>query len=328
MAEFWAAALGLTLLMYVLLDGFDLGVGILFGVAPDEAARRHMMQAIAPVWDGNGTWLVLTATILFGAFPLVYALLLSAFYLPLLLMLAAMIFRGVAFEFRYKAFGMRWVWDAGFAGGSLVATFVQGMAIGALVQELPVQAGRYAGGAFGWASPFALMCGVGLCGGYSLLGAAWLCTKTEGDVRDFGYRALPKLLGTVLVFLVAAFAYALGMNLRVLHRWLERPEMVVLPLVGLVACAVMVVAVRRRADGVLFPAAATLFGTAFATLASSFLPYMVPFSVTIQQAAAPHSSLAFMFWGAGVVVLPVTFVYTLVVYRIFKGKIAPAAEYN
>ena len=328
MEDFWAAALGLTLLLYVLLDGFDLGVGMLFGIAPDETARRHMMQAIAPVWDGNGTWLVLTATILFGAFPLVYSLLLSAFYLPLLVMLAAMIFRGVAFEFRYKASGMRRLWDAGFAGGSLLATFVQGTAIAALVQELPIQDGRYTGGPFGWATPFALLCGVGLCAGYALLGASWLCTKTEGDVREFGYRVLPKLVGGVLVFLAAAFVYALGMNLRVLHRWLERPEMAVFPLVGLAACLVLVVAVRRRVDRLLFPAAAAVFGMAFATLVASFMPYMVPFSITIQQAASPHSSLAFMFWGAGIFVLPLTLIYTLLVYRVFKGKIAPAAEYN
>src|SRR4051812_5061645 len=169
MAEFWAAALALTLLLYVLLDGFDLGVGILFGVAPDETARRHMMRAISPVWDGNETWLVLAATILFGAFPPVYALLLSAFYLPLLVMLAALILRGVAFEFRYKSRRLRRVWDAGFAGGSLLAAFVQGVTVGALVQELPVQDGRYAGDAFAWASPFALLCGVGLCLGYALL---------------------------------------------------------------------------------------------------------------------------------------------------------------
>ena len=328
MADFWAGALGLTLLLYVLLDGFDLGVGMLFGIAPDEAARRHMMQAIAPVWDGNETWLVLAATILFGAFPLVYSLLLSAFYLPLLVMLAALILRGVAFEFRYKAVGFRRVWDAGFAGGSLLAAFVQGVAIGAMVQELPILGGHYVGGPFGWLSPFALLCGVGLCAGYALLGAAWLCSKTVEDVRDFGYRLLPWLLGTVLLFLLAAFAYALGMNLRVLHRWVERPVMLLLPVIGVTACAGLVIGIRRRSDALLFPMAALIFGAAFATLAASFLPYMVPFSVTVQQAASPHSSLAFMFWGAGVFVLPITLVYTLMVYWVFKGKIAPAAEYT
>jgi cytochrome d ubiquinol oxidase subunit II len=328
MAMFWVGALGLTLLLYVLLDGFDLGVGILFGVAPSETARRQMMHAIAPVWDGNETWLVLTATILFGAFPLVYSVILSAFYLPLLVMLAAMILRGVAFEFRYKAVGLRRVWDAGFAGGSLLAAFVQGTAVGAIVQELPVRDGRYTGGSFGWLSPFALLCGVGLCLGYTLLGAAWLSSKTERDVRDLGYRLLPWLLAAVLAFLALASAYALSMDLRVLHRWVERPAMLLFPLIGVAACAGLAIAIRRRIDVLLYPAAALIFIAAFGTLVASFLPYMVPFSVTIEQAAAPHSSLAFMFWGAGVVVLPITLVYTLLVYRVFKGKIAPSDEYN
>ncbi len=321
MIAFWAAALALTLLLYVLLDGFDLGVGMLFGIAPSETARRHMMQAIAPVWDGNETWLVLAATILFGAFPLVYALLLSAFYLPLLLMLAALILRGVAFEFRAKSRRLRGVWDAGFVGGSACAAFVQGTTVGALVQELPIRDGLYVGGAFAWLSPFSLLCGLGLCLGYALLGAAWLCGKTEDDVRDLGFRMMPRLLVGVLVFLAAAFLYALAMNLRVLHRWTERPELLILPLVGALASAGLFYAGRRRIDALPFPLAAVIFASAFATLAGSFLPYMVPFTITLAQAAAPEASLSFLFWGAGVVVLPITLIYTLVVYRIFKGKI-------
>ncbi|MDP4024617.1 cytochrome d ubiquinol oxidase subunit II [Methylobacterium sp. NEAU 140] len=321
MIAFWASALALSLLLYVVLDGFDLGVGMLFGIAPDEAARRHMMQAIAPVWDGNETWLVVAGTILFGAFPAAYALLLSAFYLPLLAMLAALILRGVAFEFRYKARRLRRLWDAGFVGGSAFAAFAQGAAVGALVEELPIANGQYAGGPFGWLSPFAVLCGFGLCLGYALLGAAWLCNKTEADVRDLGYRLLPRLLVGVLLFLAAAFAYALAMNLRVLHRWFERPEMLILPLVGAAACAGLVHAARRRIDALPFPLVATIFAAAFATLAASFLPYMVPFTITIEEAAAPPSSLSFLFWGAGVVVLPITLIYTVVVYRVFKGKV-------
>ena len=326
MIAFWDGALALTLLLYVLLDGFDLGVGMLFGIAPDETARRHMMRAIAPVWDGNETWLVLAATILFGAFPMVYALLLSAFYLPLLLMLAALILRGVAFEFRYKSRRLRRVWDAGFVGGSVCAAFVQGTTVGALVQELPIRDGHYVGGAFAWLSPFSLLCGLGLCLGYALLGAAWLCNKTEADVRDLGFRLMPRLLAGVLIFLAAAFLYALAMNLRVLHRWTERPELLLLPLVGAVASAGLLYAGRRRIDALPFPLAALIFAAAFATLAGSFLPYMVPFTITLTEAAAPEASLSFMFWGAGVVVLPITLIYTLVVYRIFKGKIQLEGE--
>ena len=327
MIEFWAAALAVSLLLYVVLDGFDLGVGMLFAIAPNETARRHMMQSISPVWDGNETWLVVAAATLFGAFPLVYSVLLSAFYLPLIVMLLALILRGVAFEFRYKSRRMRWVWDAGFAGGSFVAAFIQGMTVGALVKELPMQGIAYVGGPFGWFSPFAVLCGAGLCLGYALLGASWLTFKTGDDVRALGFRYIPWLLGALLVFLAAAFAYALGANLRVLQRWVERPAMLVFPAVGAAACAGLVAAVRRRIDWVPFPMAALIFLAAFATLAASFLPYMVPFSITLDQAAAPPSSLAFLFWGAGIVVLPVTFIYTLVVYWIFKGKVV-LAEYD
>ena len=327
MIEFWAAALALSLLLYVVLDGFDLGIGMLFAIAPNELARRHMMQSISPVWDGNETWLVVAAAILFGAFPLVYSVLLSAFYLPLIVMLLALILRGVAFEFRYRAVGMRRVWDIGFSGGSFVATFIQGATVGALVQELPMQGVHYVGGTFGWFSPFALLCGVGLCLGYGLLGAGWLTYKTETDTRDLGYRYMPWLLAGVLLFLAAATAYALAMQLRVLHRWTELPAMLVLPLLGLLACGGMVVAIRRRIDWLPLLMTAVIFVTAFATLAASFLPYMVPFSITLDQAASPQSSLSFMFWGAGLVVLPITVIYTLAVYWIFKGKVQ-LADYD
>ena len=178
------SVLAVSILLYVLLDGFDLGVGILFGLTRSETRRRAMMSAVAPIWDGNETWLVVAGVVLWGAFPIVYATLFSAFYLPLLLMLAGLILRGVAFEFRYKTERMRWIWDAGFAGGSLVAAFIQGMTVGALVEGLPVANGQYTGGEFGWFSPFAVMCGVGLCLGYALLGACWLVRKCEGEVRE------------------------------------------------------------------------------------------------------------------------------------------------
>ncbi len=321
MIHFWAAALAVSLLLYVVLDGFDLGIGMLFAIAPNELARRHMMQSISPVWDGNETWLVVAAAVLFGAFPLVYSVLLSAFYLPLIVMLLALILRGVAFEFRYRAVGMRRVWDIGFSGGSFVATFIQGATVGALVQELPMQGVHYVGGTFGWLSPFALLCGLGLCLGYALLGAGWLTYKTETDTRDLGYRYMPWLLAGVLLFLAAATAYALAMQLRVLHRWIELPAMLVLPLLGLLACGGLVMAIRRRIDWMPLPMVAVIFATAFATLAASFLPYMVPFTITLDQAASPQSSLSFMFWGAGIVVLPITVIYTLAVYWIFKGKV-------
>jgi cytochrome d ubiquinol oxidase subunit II len=326
---FWAAILALGLALYVVLDGFDLGVGILFGFTRNEGVRRRMLSAISPVWDGNETWLLIGGTVLWAAFPVVYALILSAFYLPICLMLAALVLRGVAFEFRQKASERtRFVWDLGFAGGSLVAAFVQGAAIGALVRGLPVTDGRFAGdGAFAWVSPFSLLCGLGLCLGDALLGAAWLVMKSDGPVRDRGYRAISWLLAAVLVFLAFAFSAALQMDLPVMHRWIDRPWLAVFPAVGVSAVIVIVSGLRRRRDSWPFMGAVVIFLAAFATLAASFLPYLVPFSLTINQAAAPTRSLAFIFWGAGIVVLPQILVYTVIVYTVFKGKVDAGSEY-
>src|SRR6202451_1144976 len=223
MVSYWIFVLALSILLYVLLDGFDLGIGILFGRTRDEAKRRGMMAAVAPVWDGNETWLVVNGVVLWGAFPIVYASLFSAFYLALLLMLAGLILRGVAFEFRYQGERMRPIWDRRFAGGSLVAAFIQGTMVGALVQGLPVANGHYIGGEFGWVSPFAFICGVGLCLGYTLLGACWLVRKSEGELRESAYRLIPSLSIGLFVFLIVVFGYALVENLRVISRWLERP---------------------------------------------------------------------------------------------------------
>src|SRR5882757_6044837 len=301
---FWAAILALGLALYVVLDGFDLGVGILFGFTRNEGLRRGMLSTISPVWDGNETWLVIGGTVLWAAFPIVYALILSAFYLPICLMLAALILRGVAFEFRQKAsVRTRFVWDLGFAGGSLVAVFVQGAAIGALVHGLPVTDGRFAGaGALAWVSPFSLLCGLGLCLGDALLGAAWLVMKSDGQLRDRAYRAISWLLAGVLVFLAFAFTAALKMNLPVMQRWIDRPWLAVFPAVGMSAVVVIVSGLRRRRDSWPFMGVVMIFLAAFATLAASFLPYLVPFSLTINRAAAPTHSLAFIFWGAGIVV--------------------------
>jgi len=322
---FWVAILAVSILLYVLLDGFDLGIGILFGLTRDETRRRAMMSAVAPIWDGNETWLVVAGVVLWGAFPVVYATLFSAFYLPLLLMLAGLILRGVAFEYRYKTERMRWIWDAGFAGGSLVAAFIQGLTVGALVEGLPIANGQYSGGEFGWFSPFAILCGVGLCLGYALLGACWLVKKSEADLRDAAYRLIPYLSVGLLAFLVVVFAYALAENLQVMSRWLERPYLLVFPAIGVIAALVAAASVRHRRDGVPFYMVALIFVAAFGTLAISFWPYMIPFSITVEEAASPHSTLAFMFWGAGIIVFPLMLIYTVISYTVFRGKVRPTA---
>ena len=202
MILYWAAILAISTLLYVLLDGFDLGVGIMSAGARSDATRDAMMSAIAPIWDGNETWLIVTGVVLWGAFPIVYATLLSAFYLPLILMLAGLILRGVAFEYRHRTERWRWLWDASFAGGSFVAAFMQGLTVGRLVEGLPIANGYYVGGDLGWLSPFAVLCGVGLCIGYSLLGACWLVRKCQGDVREFAYGLIPLLSLALLLFLI------------------------------------------------------------------------------------------------------------------------------
>ncbi|HUK07227.1 MAG TPA: cytochrome d ubiquinol oxidase subunit II [Stellaceae bacterium] len=327
MILFWVAVLTISTFLYVLLDGFDLGVGILFGLTRDEGSRRAMLSAVAPIWDGNETWLVVTGVILWGAFPIVYATLLSAFYLPLLLMLAGLILRGVAFEFRNKTERLRWIWDAGFGGGSLVAAFVQGMTVGALVEGLPISNGYYAGGEFGWLSPFAVLCGIGLCLGYTLLGACWLVKKCEAAVRDAAYRLIPTLSIGLLLFLLIVFGYALGEHLQVMGRWAERPYLFVFPVIGVVAAIVLAGSVRQRHDDAPFYMVALIFAAAFGTLAISFWPYMIPFSITIDEAAAPHSSLTFMFWGAGLFVFPLMLVYTAISLRVFRGKADSTAHH-
>src|ERR1700730_8302425 len=328
MVMFWVSLLAISILLYVLLDGVDLGVGLLFVLATGETRRGAMLHAGAPTWDGNETWLVVTAVILWGAFPLAYAMLLPAFYLPLIVMLLGLILRGVAFEFRYKTKRLRWVWDLSFAGGSLIATFIQGMTVGALVEGLPFTNGEYSGGEVGWLTPFAALCGLGLCLGYALLGACWLVRECEGEVRDVARGQIPLLAVGVLAFLVVVFAYALAENLPILHRWIDRPYLFVFPAIGAVAAIVLALSILNHKDHWPFYAVALILISAFGTLALSFWPYMIPSVITIDRAAAPPSSLAFMFWGCGVIVFPLMLIYTLVSYRVFRGKVRETAGYG
>jgi cytochrome bd ubiquinol oxidase subunit II len=307
MVLFWVAVLALSVLLYVLLDGFDLGVGILFGFARHEASRQSMMAAVAPVWDGNETWLVVSGVVLWGAFPLVYSILFSALYLPVLFMVAGLILRGVAFEFRTKAQRARWLWTGAFLGGSLVAAFMQGAMVGALVQGIAVARGQYVGDALSWLTPFAVLAGLGLCLAYALLGACWLVRKSTGELHDTARRWIPALALGLLAVLIAVFVYALAEDLRILQRWLQRPYLFVFPLIAVAAASYLAVRLRQyrvQGDATPFTVVAVVFAAAFGTFLISFWPYMIPFSVTIDQAAAPHSSLAFMFWGEGLFVLP------------------------
>ena len=327
MIFYWAAILAISTLLYVLLDGLDLGVGIISGGAGSRARRDAMMNAIAPIWDGNETWVVVTGVVLWGAFPIVYATLLSAFYLPLILMLAGLILRGVAFEYRHRTERWQALWAASFTGGSFVAAFMQGLTVGRLVEGLPIANGHYVGGDLGWLTPFAVLCGVGLCIGYSLLGACWLVRKCQGDVREFAYGLIPLLSLALLLFLIAVFGFALIEHLRVMNRWLERPYLFVFPAGGIIAAIFLAASLQRRSDQAPFRIVAIIFAAAFGTLALSFWPFMIPFSITIEDAAAPQSSLAFMFWGAGLFVFPLMLLYTATNYSVFRGRLRPDADH-
>ncbi len=325
---FWAGVLAFSILVYVLLDGFDLGVGILFALNPDEAHRQQMMGSIAPVWDGNETWLIIVGTVLFGAFPVVYSIFLSAFYLPVALLLVALILRGVAFEFRYKDERHRWLWDLGFILGSIVAAFVQGAAIGAMVAGIAVEDGRFVGGPFDWVAPFPMLCGLGLVLGYMLLGAGWLALKTEGELRDWAYAWLPRLMKGVIGFVALALIATLIGNFEVVQRWLAQPWLFLFPLLASAAAWGLLRGVDARRDWQPWLMASALFITAFAMLGGSFWPWIVPYHLSVEQAAAPTSSLSFLFYGIGLVVLPVILVYTAVVYWIFRGKVSAEASYH
>ena len=320
LALFWAAVIAVAIAVYVLLDGFDLGVGILFGTTRDAALRKQMMDAISPFWDGNETWLVVTGASLFGAFPLVYSVFLPAFYIPVLLMLFGLIFRGVAFEFRYRG-SARGLWDWGFFVGSTVAAFVQGAAVGAMIRGIPVVNDQYAGGSFDWLAPLPVLTGIGLVLGYALLGAGWLVLKSDGALRDWAWPRIPRLAGALLVVLaVAVVAAFVERALTTGSLYLGRAWGLVFPAIGVLAIYGVFASERRRRDDVPFALTVVFFVAAFLSLAVMFWPYMIPYSITVGDAAAPEASLSFMFWGAGLFVLPVIAIYTIVVYWLFRGK--------
>jgi cytochrome d ubiquinol oxidase subunit II len=321
LAIFWAGVIALSILIYVILDGFDLGVGVLFGLSGPGDNRQRMLDTIAPFWDGNETWLVIIGASLFAAFPAVYSVFLGAFYIPILLLLFGLIFRGIAFEFRGRTVHFQWLWDWGFSIGSTVVAFVQGAAVGAMMRGIPVMNGQYAGHSLDWLHPFPLLTGVGLVLGYALLGAGWIVFKSEGALRDWAYARIPWLVAGVFGVLGLAFAVALTADAGAIAqgKMPDRPWGLIFPVIGAAALLGVLAGARARHDRVPFLMTTVFFIASYLTLGVIFWPYMVPYALTVANAAAPDASLGFIFWG-GVIVLPMILVYTLGVYRVFKGK--------
>jgi cytochrome d ubiquinol oxidase subunit II len=279
-----------------------------------------MMNTIAPFWDGNETWLIVVAAGLFAAFPDAYAVFLGAFYFPALLLLFSLIFRGVAFEFRYRSERMRHVWDWGFFLGSAIAAFVQGAAVGAMMRGIPVVNGQYAGGAFSWLHPFPILTGIGLVLGYAMLGASWLVLKSDGELNDWARHRVRRLAAGVFIVLFLAFALTFDYSVFARNNLQTRTWGLVFPVIGALALVVIWAGAHRQRDSVPFAMSVIFFLASFLSLAVMFWPYMIPYSVTVAGAAAPDASLRFFLY-AGIVVLPIIAVYTIGVYWVFRGKI-------
>jgi cytochrome d ubiquinol oxidase subunit II len=326
----WAAVIAFAVFAYVVLDGFDLGVGILFMTVKGERDRDTMVNSVAPVWDANETWLVMGGAGLLAAFPLAYSVVLSALYAPLIAMLLALIFRGVSFEFRFRAPRAKPFWDFCFTAGSTLATLSQGVVLGAFVQGIPVEGRAYAGGWFDWLTPFSLLTGVALVIGYALLGATWLIIKTEGPLQERMYGlAWPLSLGVVGMIVIVSVWTPL-LDAAIAERWFSWPNLLLLspvPLLVAANTAALAAAVRKRWEYSPYLLALGLFALSYAGLGISLYPYVVPRTFTIWEAAAPDATLRFFLVGA-LVLIPLTLSYKAYVYWLFRGNVSAETGYH
>jgi cytochrome d ubiquinol oxidase subunit II len=326
----WYGLIATAVFLYVLLDGFDLWVGILFPFAPSDSCRNRIMNSIAPFWDGNETWLVFGIGGLLAAFPLAYAILLPALYLPVILMLLGLIFRGVAFEFRFKATGKsRKIWDYSFHFGSLVATFMQGIVLGAFVQGVKVQGRSFAGGALDWINGYSVMVGLALVFGYALLGANWLVMKTDGITQDWARKCAGYVLGYVGIFLVLVSISMPMMNTDVKALWFSLPNtfyLLPIPLATLVMFVMIWRSLYKGKEYLPFFLSIGVFLTGYLGLGISLWPWLVPFNVSFRQAAAAPESQSLLLVGT-VVMLPVVLSYVAYSYYVFRGKTSDETLY-
>lgn len=324
----WAAIISFVIIMYVLLDGFDLGIGILFPFIRNTEYRDIMMSTVAPLWDGNETWLVMGGASLYAAFPLAYSTLLPVLYLPLMIMLAALIFRGIAFEFRFKANRSQFLWDISFAGGSISAAFMQGVVLGTFVSGygsvLPNTLDPYS-----WLTPFSVMTGIAVVCGYALLGSTWLIVKTVGPLQKSMYTAAKLLLVAVTFFLLVVSLWTPLISNLVMHRWFTWPNIFYLsplPILTGILIIYNFYCLTRHYEFLPFILSMALFVFAYIGFLISDWPYIIPHSVTIWQAASPPSSLIFILIGT-LILLPILLLYTAYSYRVFRGKVTKAEHY-
>ena len=325
----WFGLIATAIFLYVLLDGFDLGVGILFPFAPSDQCRDRMMNSIAPFWDGNETWLVLAGGGLFAAFPLAYAVLMPAFYIPVIFMLLGLVFRGVAFEFRFKANRSRPLWDYAFHFGSLLAAFMQGVFIGAFVQGVKVDGRSFAGSPFDWLNAYSVMTGMALVFGYALLGATWLVMKTDGITQDWARKCAAYVLGYVGLFLVIVSISIPMMNPSVRAFWFSMPTFAYLLPIPLATATCFVLIWRDLHKGSEyrpFLLSLGVFATGHLGIGISFWPWLVPFEITFRQAAAAPPSQSLLLVGT-VIMLPVVLTYTGFCYYLFRGKATHESAY-
>jgi cytochrome bd ubiquinol oxidase subunit II len=326
----WTTILAIGVFLYVALDGFDLGVGMLYSFAPDRAARDVIMNSIAPIWDGNETWLILGSVGLLAAFPVAFAIIIPAVYFPILLMLLALIFRGLAFEFRYRDAPHRTFWDHGFAAGSAVAAFAQGVVLGSFIQGYHVEGRQFAGSSFDCFTPFTIFTGVALMLGYSLLGTGWLVIKTEGPLQEWA-RALGRrcLIGTALAIAIVSLWTPFA-DAHIAARWFSWPNIALLAPVPLITAGLIWYEWRSLNDGseyTPFIAALGLFGMSYLGIAISLWPMIVPGHFSLEEAAGSESTQAFLLIGT-LVLLPVILLYTGWSYWVFRGKVRSDIGYH
>ena len=322
----WAVIIFFGVMMYVVMDGFDLGIGLLFPFAPDRFDRDVMMNTVAPVWDGNETWLVLGGAGLLAAFPLAYAVILSALYLPLVFMLLGLIFRGVAFEFRFKALEHeRPLWDGAFIGGSLTAAFFQGVALGAYVSGIPMSGLDYAGGALDWLKPFPLFTGAGVVVAYALLGSTWLVMKTEGPLQARMVQLARPLTWALLLFIGIVSCWTPLSQPTIAARWFAWPGILWLspvPILVVVLSSRLMRSLRRRPRAGPFVHALGVIFLGYTGLAISLWPNIIPPRISFWEAASPPQSQGFALVGA-LFVIPMILMYTFWSYYVFRGKVRP-----